>query len=301
MGIGTGLSEFEKRFPKRYFDVGIAEEHALTFSAGLAASRLKPFVAIYSTFLQRGYDSIIHDICLQNLPVKLVVDRAGLALSDGPTHHGIFDVAFLSHIPNMRIYAPITYGSLSAAVEEAVNCNTPIAIRYPNSAECERVVKAFYPDGDYNDFGVRWDFSSYAAPDYLFITYGSIVNRVLDASEILKKRGLTSGVILLEKLKPYEEIAKEILQYTEAAKRILFVEEGIKNGGAAMLLGEALRTVSPDIYSKYDLHAIEDNFAAPESVCDLYEFLGLSPERIAEKILGIPLEKNEEKIYNSKV
>ena len=144
MGMGTGLSEFEKRFPKRYFDVGIAEEHALTFSAGLSANRLKPFVAIYSTFLQRGYDSIIHDISLQNLPVKIIVDRAGLAVSDGPTHHGIFDVAFLSHIPNTVIYSPITYGSLSFAVEEALRLDAPVAIRYPNTSENERVCKEFY-------------------------------------------------------------------------------------------------------------------------------------------------------------
>lgn len=301
MGIGTGLSEFEKRFPKRYFDVGIAEEHALTFSAGLAASRLKPFVAIYSTFLQRGYDSIIHDICLQNLPVKLMVDRAGLAASDGPTHHGIFDVAFLSHIPNMKVLAPITYGSLRAAVDEAANSETPIAVRYPNASESERVAGAFYPNRDYKNFGVRCDFSADAAPEYLFITYGGIVGRVLDAADILKSRGFSAGVILLERLKPYEEVAKQLSRYIAAAKKVLFVEEGIKNGGAGMLLGDALLRLGSDIYSKYEIHAIEDNFAAPERLCDLYAFLGLSPKGIAEKILGIPLEKNDEKIYNNKV
>lgn len=291
MGMGTGLDEFEKHFPKRYFDVGIAEEHALTFSAGLAANRLKPFVAIYSTFLQRGYDSIIHDICLQNLPVKIMVDRAGLALADGPTHHGIFDVAFLSHIPNMRICSPITYGSLAAAVEEAVSTQTPIAIRYPNAEENKRVSDVFYPDGNYKSLGVKASFSEEQMPEYVFITYGGIVGRVLDAADILKKRGFDAGVILLEKLKPYEIIAEKALSYIRGAKKILFVEEGIKSGGAGMLLGEALRNIDVDIASKYKIAAIDDNFAMPESECDLYEFLGLSAERIAEKILELPLEK----------
>ncbi len=291
MGMGTGLSKFEKRFPKRYFDVGIAEEHALTFSAGLAASRLKPFVAIYSTFLQRGYDSIIHDISLQKLPVKIIVDRAGLAVSDGPTHHGIFDVAFLSHIPNMVIYSPITYGSLSSVIEEAIDTDSPVAIRYPNASENEKICKAFYPDGDYSDFGVRADFGKDETPEYLFITYGGIVSRVLEGAKILRGRGYSAGVILLERLKPYGRIAKESLPYIKSAKKVLFVEEGIKNGGAGMLFGDAAGELYSELYSKYSVLAIDDNFAMPEQVCDLYEFLGLSPGCIAEKILGLPLEK----------
>jgi 1-deoxy-D-xylulose-5-phosphate synthase len=118
MGVGTGLECFSKSYPERFFDVGIAEEHATTFAAGLAANGMKPFVAIYSTFLQRGYDSIIHDIALQNLPCVLCVDRAGLNAGDGATHHGIFDVAFLSQIPNLRIYTPITFGALKMAMQE---------------------------------------------------------------------------------------------------------------------------------------------------------------------------------------
>ena len=294
MGMGTGLDEFEKEYPSRYFDVGIAEEHALTFSAGLAANRLKPFVAIYSTFLQRGYDSIIHDICLQNLPVKIIVDRAGLSISDGATHHGIFDVAFLSQIPDMKILAPITYGSLSVALEEASESESPIAIRYPNSSENELVVKMFYKDENYSDFGVRASFDISESPEYVFITYGGIVDRVIGALEILKSRGIKAGAILLERLKPYSDIKDKVKDYIFSAKKIIFVEEGIKNGGAGMLLGAELLKDGVNISSRYEILAIDDDFAVPDEKCDLYDYLGLSTDCLAEKILNIALEKNTE-------
>ena len=285
MGIGTGLNRFGEKFPERYFDVGIAEEHALTFSAGLAAGGMKPFVDIYSTFLQRGYDNIIHDICLQDLPVRIVIDRASLAVSDGATHHGIFDVAFLSHIPKMKILAPITYGSLRAAVDEASSATSPIAIRYPNSCESEKVTETFYSDGDYKSFGVRTSFSDTDVPEYLYITYGAIATKVIEAKEILKKKGIEVGIILLERLKPYEDIAEKVSFYTSAARKVVFVEEGIKNGGAGMLLGAALSDMGIDLFGRYEILAIEDNFANPDASVDLYEFLGMSAEAIAKKIL----------------
>ena len=294
MGIGTGFSTFGDKFPERYFDVGIAEEHALTFSAGLAAAGLNPFVGIYSTFLQRGYDSIIHDICLQSLPVKMIIDRTGIAMSDGATHHGIFDVAFLSHIPGVRILAPITYGSLRMAVEEAKNSSTPIAIRYPNKSENKRVVDMFYPNGDYTDYGVKANYRPSDNVDYVFITYGSLINEVIDASDILKNRGIKSGIILLEKLKPYEDIAKKVDKYITSAKRIVFAEEGIKNGGAGMLLGAALSGIGVNLSCRYEVVAIDDNFASPEYVCDLFDYLGISSEKLAKKIIADTLEKTEE-------
>ena len=291
MGIGTGLDAFGEEYPERYYDVGIAEDHALTFSAGLSAAGLKPFCAIYSTFLQRGYDSIIHDICLQKLPVKLMVDRASLALSDGATHHGIFDVAFLSHVPNISILAPITYGSLRAAVKEAKDFDMPIAVRYPNAEENPRVAQMFYPDLDFENFGVRTSFLERKVPKYIFITYGRLINKVIEAMDILSEKGINAGIILLERLKPYNEIAERILPYIRVAERVLFAEEGIKNGGAAMLLSAALSDIGEDVSKKYLISAIDDNFASPDSPCDIYESLGLSAECLAEKILGESLEK----------
>ena len=287
MGIGTGLDIFEKEHPERYFDVGIAEEHALTFSAGLAANGYKPFVAIYSTFLQRAYDNILHDICLQNLPVKIVIDRAGLALSDGATHHGIFDVAFLSHIPNIQILAPITYGSVLRSVEIAKEFNSPIAIRYPNSEENSEIVDIFYPDGDYTDFGVRTSFTPSDHVEYIFVTYGGVVKNVIEADKILKNEGLTSGIILLEWLKPYNDIAKRLINILKQAKRIVFVEEGIKNGGAGMLLADALAKLGMNLDNRYSICAIDDNFASPDKICDIYDYLNLSAAALAENMKKI--------------
>ncbi len=295
MGKGTGLDDFGKVYPERYFDVGIAEEHALTFSAGLAAGGLKPYVAVYSTFLQRAYDSIIHDICLQNLPVKIMIDRAGLALSDGATHHGIFDVAFLSHIPSMTVYAPVTYGSLRAVLDEVHELISPVAVRYSNSSENSEVVSAFYSDGNYSDFGVRADFCTSQSPKYVFITYGTLIDKVIAAKKLLAQRGVESGIILLERLKPYDVIAKQVIPYILSAEALLFAEEGIENGGAGMLLAKELSENGFDVSKKYRIAAICDNFASPTVPCDLYEYLGLSPSTLSEKILNIPLEKNSEK------
>jgi len=290
MGIGTGLDEFGRKHKNRYYDVGIAEGHALTFSAGLAASGLKPYVAIYSTFLQRGYDSIIHDICLQKLPVKLIVDRASLSVGDGATHHGIFDVAFLSHIPDMTIFAPITYGSLCTALRLADTADSPIAIRYPNAAESKRVVETFYRDGNYGGFGFRSTFDTDTALDAVILTYGGIITRVLDAQDSLREANVSVGIILLERLKPYDKVA-DLIKELVRDRELLFVEEGIRAGGAGMLLGEELMKRGLTSPSKYRIAAIDDNFASPGAPCDLYESVGLSSESIAKKILDIPLEK----------
>ena len=281
MGLGTGLDKFGKCYPERYFDVGIAEEHALTFSAGLAAAGEKPFVAIYSTFLQRGYDSIIHDIAIQGLPVKMMIDRASLATSDGATHHGIFDVAFLLHIPGIEILAPITFDTLRYAIDRANNSEGPIAVRYPNASENKRVLDIFYPDGDFSGFGIKKSFEN--APDYLFITYGRIIDKVILADDILKADNQNCGIILLEKLKPFGEITAEIAKFTPLAKKVLFVEEGVKNGGAGMVIKNALCEMGVSV-DNFEILAIDDSFAVFDKPCDIYEMLGMSPEGLAERI-----------------
>ena len=288
MGIGTGLDKFGKAYPNRYFDVGIAEAHALTFSAGLAAKGLKPYVGIYSTFLQRGYDNILHDIALQGLPVKLMIDRAGLAVGDGATHHGIFDVAFLSHIPGMTIISPATYSALEEAVEFANMVDEPIAVRYPNSTQNEDVVRAFYSKPSATPFGARANFDPADAPEYVFITYGSLASRVLKAADMVRSvTGRRVGVVLLEVLKPYDYSARSVMPYISGARRVLFAEEGIKNGGAGMLMRDALEQLGADFNScEYLISAIDDNFASPTEPCDLYDHVGLSAEKLAEKMLN---------------
>ena len=284
MGLGTGLDKFGEKYPERYFDVGIAEEHAVTFCAGLAAGGLKPFSAIYSTFLQRAYDSVLHDAALQNLPVRLMIDRAGLAVRDGATHHGIFDVAFLSHIPGVTVISPASYSALRLAIKAASECEGVIAVRYPNLTESERVVNAFYRDGSCT-LSVKADFSPEDAPEKVFVTYGTIAENVLMAAEMLKEEGERVGVVLLEVLKPYEFVADKAMPFLAGAKKIVFVEEGIKNGGAGMIFCEALKSSGYDFSERsYDVIAIDDNFASPDYVCDLYDYVGLSPQKIKEKM-----------------
>lgn len=288
MGIGTGLDAFGKKYPERYFDVGIAEEHALTFSAGLAAAGLKPYVAIYSTFLQRSYDNIVHDVALQKLPVRMMIDRAGLAVSDGATHHGIFDVAFLSHVPDVSLYAPVTYGSLRYALRETFNAEGPVALRYANSSEIAEIKDKFYSDGDYTKLGVIADFDEDNTPDNVFITYGNIAQKVIAAQELLKSEGVESGIILVEKLKPYTDSVEHIAKLLNGAKKILFVEEGIKNGGFSMITANMLRE-RRDVAENtvIAIQAIDDNFAIPNEKCDVYEYLGFSPKALAEKMKSL--------------
>ncbi len=285
MGTGTGLDRFSEKYRERFFDVGIAEEHALTFCAGLAAAGMRPYFAVYSTFLQRGYDNILHDIALQKLPVVICIDRAGLAVSDGATHHGIFDVAFLSHVPSMRIFAPETFGSLEKILELANKSDTPVAIRYSNAPESEAVVRAFYPDGDYENYGVRTD-----TPDFsqgaTVITYGRIAERALVAAESLRAEGIPTQVILLEQLNPYGEIADKINNLLPQSGKILFLEEGIRNGGAGMIIGEALSRIAPERYAEgeYEILAIDGSFANPAYPVDLYEYCGISADCVVSAV-----------------
>ncbi len=279
MGVGTGLEEFASRYADRYFDVGIAEEHALTFSAGLAAAGMHPYVAVYSTFLQRAYDSIVHDIALQRLPVHIMVDRAGLAFGDGPTHHGIFDVAFLSHIPNLSVYAPITFGTLRAIMEKTKDSKDPVVIRYPNKSECGKIVSAFYAEDGYDSIGLR----SYRVDDadVIVVTYGSIASEALAAAELLDEQGIRLGVLLLEELKPYDRAAERIASAIGEAKPTIFLEEGIFDGGAAMLLAERLGA-SGHLNRGHRILAIRDHFASPEERCDLLAHCGIDRFSIVE-------------------
>jgi 1-deoxy-D-xylulose-5-phosphate synthase len=283
MGIGTGLDLFGESYPDRYFDVGIAEPHALTFAAGLAAGGHIPFVAIYSTFLQRGYDNLLHDIALQNLPVKIMIDRAGLACSDGATHHGIFDVSFISHIPNMTLLAPAGLKSLREMTAFALNHNGAVAIRYPNSREPD-ALNRFSPLCNDNLSKISVDFEINNPPEYLFITYGALVDRVEDGADILRMEGMNVGGILLETIKPYGLIADKLIPIISSAQRVVYAEEGIKNGGAGEILREELIKLGISKETDYRIAAIDDNFASPTSQCDLYSYVGLSSDKLVLKM-----------------
>lgn len=282
MSIGTGLTVFADRFPDRYYDVGIAEEHAVTFAAGLAAGGMRPYPVIYSTFLQRAYDNILHDVALQELPVRLIIDRAGLAVADGATHHGIFDVAFLSEIPGVKIFSPVTYGSLRAVLRDIREEAGPVAVRYPNASESDAVRKAFYPNEEYEAYGVRPDFAR-GEVDAVFITYGPLVTRVLEAERMLAAEGMRVGTILLETLAPYDGTVKTLLPMLDGIRTVLFAEEGIYNGGAAMILREKLCEAGAR-FDEFFVSAIDDTFGVPSEPCDLYDHLGLSARALAERM-----------------
>lgn len=298
MKEGTGLSAFAKAYPDRFFDVGIAEAHGATFAAGLAAAGMKPYFAVYSTFLQRAYDSVLHDIALQNLPVRLLVDRAGLAHADGATHHGIFDVSFLSAIPGMTVWAPSCYGVLRAMLRRSLACSYPLAIRYENAAESEEVVNAFYPEGDYENFGVR-AYRTEGAKAAL-IAYGAAARRALEAAEKLKKEGNPCAVLLLEELKPYEKTTEKLLSLLPPEGPVVFLEEGMENGGAGMLLGHAMEEKCPAFLGAhlYRVLAIRDHFAIPEKPDDLAAYCGIAAEdavRAVKQLLALHESRAAEK------
>lgn len=266
MTDGTGLSQFRVTYPQRFFDVGIAEEHAVTFAAGLAANGCRPAVAIYSTFLQRAYDNILHDVALQGLPVVFLVDRAGLNASDGPTHDGAFDVSFLSEIPGLRIYTPITRAALRNAMEVAFRSNTACAIRYPNGCESERIVRAFYGDTEPVGISVRDDLpADRERVDAVIVTHGRIAEEALRATDALRaEAGLQVGILLLEQIKPYDEAAAQVLSRLPRKKcPIVFLEEELRAGGMGMLLSDAMRG-APEMEGRaFCIMATDDPFLHP--------------------------------------
>lgn len=275
MAVGTGLDEFGKEYPTRFYDVGIAEEHALTFSAGLAANGLKPYFAVYSSFLQRGYDNLIHDIALQNLPVTVLVDRAGISEGDGPTHHGIFDVSFLNQIPNMTIYAPSDFSSLKDVMKESLNEKGPVAIRYANSPDFPELKNRFKQISPF----VYADFDN--IPDYLIITYGRIIKEAMLACDAMHHAGLNCGIVMLERLKPIFDAEKVIAPIIKECVKAVFLEEGIKNGGVGMILKEKLS-------SDMTVLGIDDVFDTPSASGNVYLDFGIGAFDVV-KAFGIKM------------
>lgn len=231
MPEGTGLDKVRDSFPQRFFDVGIAESHAICFAAGLAKSGLKPVVAIYSTFLQRAYDQIIEDIALQQLPVVLALDRAGIVGEDGPTHQGVFDLAYLRTIPNLTAMAPKDAAEFRNMIEFALSLNTPVAIRYPKSK---------VPDNNLGNLALELGKAEILTQgrDATIIALGSMVLPSLEAAQVLAKEGLSIGVINSRFIKPLDsDLFRDVSQKT---KLIFTVEEGVLEGGFGSAVSELL-------------------------------------------------------------
>ncbi len=279
---GTGLVPFKEAHGARFFDVGIAEEHALTFAAGLAAGGKRPVAAIYSSFLQRGYDNIIHDIALQKLPVTICVDRAGLNAADGATHHGIFDAAFLSGVPNMTVFTPVTARTLEKALEEGVALGAPCAVRYPRGYENARINAEFYAgETAEKPLGAVANFAKEEALDAVIITDGIIAAEALAACDKARENGIHAGIILLEKIKPYGECAENVARLLPSGvKKLIFLEEDIRAGGMGMLLSDEMRRRGMLCGTDTEILAVDDTFVPRHAGKTVYEDAGISAEEI---------------------
>ena len=230
---GTGLEQFKRRFPGRCFDVGLCEQHAVTFAAGLAAAGMRPVVAVYSTFLQRSYDQIIHDVCLQNLPVVFAVDRGGLVGDDGPTHHGVFDISYMRHPPSMTAMAPRDKAELSDMLVTALSLDGPASLRYPRG-EAAGVQR----EGKPQVLPVGKAEVLREGGDVAIVAVGSMVREALAAAEELAEEGIEASVVNARFIKPLDE--ELICSLAKSVGRIVTVEEGILVGGFGAGVVEAL-------------------------------------------------------------
>ncbi len=233
MPEGTGLNEFSKKYPDRFLDVGIAEQHAVTFAAGLATEGFKPVVAIYSTFLQRAFDQIIHDVCLTNQHVVFCLDRGGLVGEDGPTHHGSFDLTYLRSLPNMTVMAPKDENELRHMLYTALELKGPVAIRYPRGEGVGTPL-----DDNYRLISMEESAEVLTeGNDLLIAAVGSMVYPALEAAEELKEKGISAAVLNCRTVTPLD---KKIIKLAESAGRVLTVEENIRSGGFGSAVIECL-------------------------------------------------------------
>ena len=286
MRDGTGLTPFFEQYPTRSFDVGIAEGHAITFAAGLAAGGMRPVVAMYSTFLQRAFDNIVHDVALQALPLVLCIDRVGLNVSDGPTHHGIFDVAMLAALPNVRIFTPVSESALGIALRESAAHNGISAVRYPAGEPDAHIERVFYSRKP-ESCGVRvYDTGEHIALTVL--TYGRIAVEALDAAEALANKDIGVRVLLCEYIAPFGDLCEEIIPFL-AGDTLLFLAEEVRAGGFGMCLSAELRRRG-DKRVHYDL-ATEDPFLAPKAGQTFAQAAGIDAASIIECVLYAKGEK----------
>jgi len=274
MPEGTGLTAYAKAFPRRFLDVGIAEQHAVTFAAGLATEGFHPVVAIYSTFLQRAFDQIIHDVCLPNLPVVFALDRGGVVGEDGPTHHGLFDVSYLRSLPNMTIMAPKDENELRHMLFTALNHSGPVAIRYPRGSGLGVPLDDEYQKLPMGEIEILKE-----GKDLQVLAFGSMVYPSLEAARLLKEEGLSAGVLNCRFAKPMD---KKIAALAAPSGRLLVVEENVRMGGLGSGVLELLNDLGErDIRVKR--MGIPDLFVEQGPAGLLRKNLGLDAEGIMKE------------------
>lgn len=279
---GTGLLNFMKQFPDRLFDVGIAEEHAVSMAGGLAKQGMTPVVAIYSTFLQRAYDQIMQDVALLHLHVIFAVDRAGLVGDDGPTHHGVFDVGYLRQIPGMLLLAPASFAEQQDMLQWAAESyDGPVAIRYPRGGECG------YQDSCWKKHGTLDDQPAFVChrvgQDVTLVTYGNMLHNVFDAADILNSKGIDAAVVRMTRLTDIS--TEDILPYLGKSKKVIVVEEVCHGSGICQHLAWELRNRCPD-YTVYGMD-LGREFVPHGSVSRLHTLCNLDATSIADYSEGV--------------
>ncbi|HNX90861.1 MAG TPA: 1-deoxy-D-xylulose-5-phosphate synthase [Candidatus Omnitrophota bacterium] len=276
MKDGVGLAEFAEKLPNQFFDVGINEPHAVTFAAGLARGGFKPVIAVYSTFLQRSYDQIIHDVSLQDLPVIFCVDRAGLVGKDGPTHHGMFDIAYFRHVPHFVIMAPKDGVELEMMLEKAVQLGKPVAIRYPRDYAKQRVGLTAASSIELGKSEILRDGNAVT-----MVAVGSMVNTALDTAEVLYRQGIHAAVINARFIKPLD--SDMIIKAAQRSGKIVTMEEGVVNGGFG---GAVLEALSRENIKNVRVRCLglPDEFIEHGAREELFRKYHLTPDEIAMTI-----------------
>jgi 1-deoxy-D-xylulose-5-phosphate synthase len=277
MPAGTGLLPFKKKYPKRLFDVGIAEEHAVSMAGGLAKQGMIPVVALYSTFLQRSYDMILQDICLLKLHAVLAVDRAGLVGEDGETHHGVFDVGFLRQAPGMAVLCPASQRELQDMLSWAVlSYDGPIAVRYPRGGDRDYVGSA-WKDGKNNVFCHK------KGTDVTLVTYGTLVQNAMDAAEILQEQGFSASVLRLMSISPLP--VKELFENLPESHKVFVLEETCTGSGIAQALAWELGKLSQDC--QVESIDLGKHYVTHGSVNKLYEAHGLDGQSVVNTVMEV--------------
>ena len=276
MKDGTGLTEFQKKFPNRFFDVGIAEQHAIGFSAGLASNGMIPVVPIYSSFYQRAYDQVIHDVCIQNLPVIMCVDRAGIVGADGETHQGILDLSFFNIIPNLTIMAPKNFKELEDMLEFATKLNKPVVIRYPRGGEGKNVFK----ENTKIEYGKAEILQE--GNDISILAIGKMVDRAIDVCNKLKEDNINAEVINIRFLKPLDK--ETIINSVKKTKNCITIEDNILLGGLASNVKELLLDNKLDVNIK--TFGYPNKFIKHGSIEDIEKKYGLDTESIYNYVIN---------------
>ncbi|NBG88779.1 1-deoxy-D-xylulose-5-phosphate synthase [Isachenkonia alkalipeptolytica] len=277
MPDGTGIAEFSEKFPQRFFDVGIAEQHAVTLAAGQSVAGLHPFFAVYSTFLQRGFDQVLHDVALQNLPLTLLLDRAGVVGADGETHQGIYDIGYLSLIPNLQILSPENGTELHAMIKYSLEAKAPVAIRYPkaDARECDF-------NSDIKIAKGKAKITKQYGDDVVVFAFGPIHKNAEEAVEKLREQNTNATLVNLRFAKPLDQ--QTIIDLSQKAGRIYTIEDHALIGGVGSHIVQVLNEhqISKPVYR----FGYPDHFIHQGSISEIYQEYGMDAEAIANKILS---------------